>query len=586
MSQCSVVVPPVALCSTPCVKWIIEPNCGLATSVTKETSQFPPTYAGISEVNQPAELLPQFSTIEYVVQRGPQMPLNFLYVVDTCMEDEDLQALKESLQMSLSLLPPTALVGLITFGRMIQVHELGCEGISKSYVFRGTKDLNAKQLQEMLGLSKPAAQQAGRGPQGPQVPLSNRFLQPVQKVDMNLTDLLGELQRDPWPVTQGKRPLRSLGVALSIAVGLLECTFPNTGARIMTFIGGPATQGPGMVVGDELKTPIRSWHDIEKDNAKFMKKATKHYEALANRAAANGHIVDIYACALDQTGLAEMKCCPNYTGGYMVMADSFNTSLFKQTFQRVFTKDVQGSFKMAFASTLEIKTSREVKISGAIGPCVSLNAKGPCVSENEIGTGGTCQWKICGLDPTTTLAIYFEVVNQHNAPIPQGGRGAVQFVTQYQHSSGQRRIRVSTIARNWADAQTQIQSIAASFDQEAAAILMARLAVYRAESEEGPDVLRWLDRQLIRLCQKFGDYHKDDPNSFRFSETFSLYPQVIHVPSAEVSIPASLQQQPRRKFLLQAPVHETGPYSVTYHDSAHPVCVLLQWTSGACVAGQ
>lgn len=75
------------------------------------------------------------------------MPLVFLYVVDTCMEDEDLQALKESLQMSLSLLPPTALVGLITFGRMVQVHELGCEGIAKSYVFRGTKDLNAKQLQ-------------------------------------------------------------------------------------------------------------------------------------------------------------------------------------------------------------------------------------------------------------------------------------------------------------------------------------------------------------------------------------------------------------------------------------------------------
>lgn len=43
----------------------------------------------------------------------------------------------------------------------------------------------------------------------------------------------------------------------------------------MTFIGGPATQGPGMVVGDELKIPIRSWHDIEKDNAKFMKKAAK-----------------------------------------------------------------------------------------------------------------------------------------------------------------------------------------------------------------------------------------------------------------------------------------------------------------------
>uniref|UniRef100_A0A8C1W167 Protein transport protein SEC23 n=1 Tax=Cyprinus carpio TaxID=7962 RepID=A0A8C1W167_CYPCA len=503
-------LPPIqyepVLCSRATCRAVLNPLCQVdyraklwACNFCYQRNQFPPTYAGISEVNQPAELLPQFSTIEYVVQRGPQMPLNFLYVVDTCMEDDDLQALKESLQMSLSLLPPTALVGLITFGRMVQVHELGCEGISKSYVFRGTKDLSAKQLQEMLGLTKPAAAQAGRGPQQPQVPPSNRFLQPVQKIDMNLTDLLGELQRDPWPVTQGKRPLRSLGVALSIAVGLLECTFSNTGARIMAFIGGPATQGPGMVVGDELKTPIRSWHDIEKDNAKFMKKATKHYEALANRAAANGHIIDIYACALDQTGLLEMKCCTNHTGGYMVMADSFNTSLFKQTFQRVFTKDVQGSFKMALAGTLEIKTSREIKISGAIGPCVSLNAKGPCVSENEIGTGGTSQWKICGLDPNTTLAFYFEVVNQHNAPIPQGGRGAIQYVTQYQHSSGQRRIRVTTIARNWADAQTQIQSIAASFDQEAAAILMARLAVYRAETEEGPDVLRWLDRQLIRL---------------------------------------------------------------------------------------
>lgn len=39
---------------------------------------------------------------------------------------------------------------------------------------------------------------------------------------MSLTDLLGELHRDPWPVHQGKRPLRSTGVALSIAVGLLE----------------------------------------------------------------------------------------------------------------------------------------------------------------------------------------------------------------------------------------------------------------------------------------------------------------------------------------------------------------------------
>ena len=51
----------------------------------------------------------------------------------------------------------------------------------------------------------------------------------------------------------------------------------------------------------------------------------------------------------------------------MVMGDSFNSALFKQTFQRVFSKDSKDEFKMAFNATLEVKCSRELKVSGAIG---------------------------------------------------------------------------------------------------------------------------------------------------------------------------------------------------------------------------
>lgn len=193
----------------------------------------------------------------------------------------------------------------------------GTDGISKCYVFKGTKDLTAKQIQEQLSIGRvnAANPQQPRGPgQHPQQPPAHRFLQPVRQCDMALTDLLGELGRDPWPLGVGKRPLRSSGVALSLAVGLLEVTYPNTGARIMVFLGGPCSQGPGQVVNDELKQPIRSHHDIHKDNAKFMKKAIKHYEALALRSSANGHAIDIYSCALDQTGLLEMKQCCNSTG--------------------------------------------------------------------------------------------------------------------------------------------------------------------------------------------------------------------------------------------------------------------------------
>lgn len=43
----------------------------------------------------------------------------------------------------------------------------------------------------------------------------------------------------------------------------------------MLFIAGPCTQGPGMIIDEELKNTIRSHHDIEKDDAKYMKKAIK-----------------------------------------------------------------------------------------------------------------------------------------------------------------------------------------------------------------------------------------------------------------------------------------------------------------------
>jgi protein transport protein SEC23 len=40
-----------------------------------------------------------------------------------------------------------------------------------------------------------------------------------------------------------------------------------------------------------------------------------------------------------------------------------------------------------------------------------------------------------------------------------------QFITTYQHSSGQRRVRVTTMARNWADPASALAHITASFDQ-------------------------------------------------------------------------------------------------------------------------
>ena len=58
-------------------------------------------------------------------------------------------------------------------------------------------------------------------------------------------------------------------------------------------------------------------------------------------------------------------------------------------------------------------------------------------------------------------------------------------------------------------------------------MLMARIASHKTLSEEAFDILRWIDRMLIRLVSKFADYRKDDAASFRLSSSFSIYPQFM-----------------------------------------------------------
>lgn len=519
---------PVA-CRAPC-RAVLNPYCQLDIRARMWICPFclsrnplPSHYKDISQNALPHELLPTSTTIEYILSRPAQTPPVFLFVVDTCQDEENLQALKDSLIVSLSLLPPNALIGLITFGAMAQVYELGYGSCNKSYIFRGNKDYTVRQVQDMLGLS-PRPQ--GGLPQPAAVPSASRFLLPVQNCEFQLTNILEQLQRDPWPVASDRRPIRCSGVALSIAVSLLEQSFPNTGARIMFFGGGPPTEGPGMIVSPELREPIRSHHDIDRDTAKHYKKAVKFYESLAKRASSNGHAIDIFAGCYDQIGMQEMKSLSNSTGGVMILSDAFTTSIFKQSIQRIFNKDANGFLQMAFNATMDVLTTKELKVSGLIGHAVSLNKKAPHVADTEIGIGQTCSWKMCSITPAHTYATFFEVATQGNAQMQQNNQKAiVQYLTHYQHSSGTYRLRVTTLARGLV--QGGNPSIAASFDQEASTVLMARIAVYKAEVEDGPDILRWTDRMLIRLCQKFADYRKDDPSSFRLSQNFSLYPQFM-----------------------------------------------------------
>lgn len=591
---------PITCCRTTC-KAVLNPFCypdlqsqqkGWICNFCNQRNQFPQQYQHIVDPRHIRELLR--NTIDYIQlnQPNPHPPV-FLFVVDSCVDEEEFTALKTSIISSLALLPPNALIGFITFNHIVYLWELNDGQNLKSFVFCGSKDYKPKQLQDWLGLSlaptmnqvpaqqltrpmpvtnghptvpptmnataaaphyppqypqpgqpptpymnhnqaPPYGQNSVRPPLAPlqggpqsasQTSVKNifKFLKPASQIETVLTNILEQVGKNTWPTSSGRRPLRAVGAALSVAINILETTYPNSAARVMLFLGGPCTIGPGMVVDDDLKNTIRTHHDIDKDNVSYMKKATDYYQQLATRASNNGHAIDIFSCALDQTGLHEMKCCTNMTNGLMVMGDSFDSNLFKTSFQRIFTKDKKGNLKMAFNAILDVKTSRELKVSGAIGSCISLNKRTSYVSDKRDGIGGTSEWKFCSLTPNSTTALYFVV--QNSPTVTQAQQvpcGYVQFITQYYSSDGYKHVRVTTIKRNFGSDDYE-------FDQESAAVLLARMACFRSDTNEGTgqEILRWIDKSLVRVCQKFGEYHPNSPESFRLKESFTMFPQFL-----------------------------------------------------------
>lgn len=498
---------PLGCANTHC-KAILNPYCQVDARARiwvcpfcNNRNQLPNHYANITPDNLPLELQVESSSIEYILTRPVQHPPIFLFVIDLCQDEDNLQALKETLIISLSLLPPNALVGLITYGTMVNLHDLQSP-FPRSFVFRGNRDYTMAQLGELLTKN------------------FTRFFSLLQDVEFQLTSIIENLQKDPWPIETGKRAIRSTGAALSIAVSLLESAYKGFGARILLFSAGPGTLNPGMIVTNELKEPIRSHNDVDKDTAKHYKKAIKFYEALAERSADNGHTVDIFAGCYDQVGISEMQSLSNKTGGVLLLSDAFTTSIFKQSFLRLFAKDEEGYLLMGFKAQLDVKTSKELKVSGLVGHAASNKSTGPNIADAEIGIGSTNSWKMSAISPNHTYSVFFEIANQINAK-----QAFIQFITHYQHASGTYRVKVTTLVNPLSSAGAL--EIANSFDQEAAAVLMSRIAVYKAEQDDSADVLRWIDRMLIKVCAKFGDYLKDDANSFRLSPIFSLYPQFM-----------------------------------------------------------
>ena len=54
------------------------------------------------------------------------------------------------------------------------------------------------------------------------------------------------------------------------------------------------------IISKPLSDPIRSHKDLDKGSAPLYNKAVKFYEEIGSQLVHQGHVLDLFACALDQ----------------------------------------------------------------------------------------------------------------------------------------------------------------------------------------------------------------------------------------------------------------------------------------------
>eukprot|EP01065_Artemidia_motanka_P048976 TRINITY_DN8031_c6_g1_i1.p1 TRINITY_DN8031_c6_g1~~TRINITY_DN8031_c6_g1_i1.p1 ORF type:complete len:812 (+),score=269.74 TRINITY_DN8031_c6_g1_i1:71-2437(+) len=501
-----------------------------------------------------APAVPHTGTVEYVLPvASPGNPPVFIFMLDVVQTVEELDAAKDALTQSLARLPENCMVGLVTFGRNVSVWELGSMDSVRAVVLAGERrDAKATYtidaVREYLGIRP----QTARGDVPACHSVQGRFVVPLTSdTEQLFGSILDDLSIDPWPSIQSERRLRATGAALEITAAMVELLSVTPEdrwyGRLMMFLSGPCCRGPGKVVDVSEEKTLRTHKDVADGQAQLMEPATVFGDALGKRLLKANFCLDMFICALDQVGLAELAAATVYTGGRITCSDSFkgvkhdgsraSTPVFKTSFAKFFDKAVsqpqdRDVSNMFFSAITEVQTCSNSKILGCIGPVVGSGKMSASVHPDfQVGDGGTCAWSTSVMDQDTTLSFVFDSTD-HEGAVPVHERCRyMQFITSYRNTAGEYRVRVMTSSNRIApaaDRQTINQVFA--FDQFAAGVLCGRMAAKSMEKSGNKftPTLRWVDRLLIRFVKKFAEYRPNDPNSLVLAQMYTLFPQFMY----------------------------------------------------------
>lgn len=434
----------------------------------KKNNVLPQHYRNTGDV-LPIEMVE--TSINYTMGNANE---NCILLVDCCTFDEErhklcVEAVKEVLKGL-----KNAKVCVVYFGTNIEI-VMG----KTRYVFSGKQEYTRDELKSIFTKS---------GTMKTQSDALSKFFVPVKDLEFDETTL----RKDPFPVMTGMRPLRCTGSALSFSASLL----PGNAGKIFLFTQGPCTYGPGTVSSLSLKDQIRSHNDIVKGKALFVSHAQTFYQKLGSKLNGQGHTVDILAATIEDIGVYEMRPMVEVTGGTIIMAQDFCKEIYLTSIRKLMGR-------YALDGRIKVNTSPNTIFKGVLSH----------------GLANQKEWRVGGILPNTTHCLLFEGVNPKSDEL-----GYIQIMVQSQQE-GLVNVRVTTLARSYS---SSTERVGAGFDQEAASVLQARMFTSQSSLEEDIDLVRRIDKSLIRFMRKFATFTKEDPNSVCLPQTMPFFPQFTY----------------------------------------------------------
>lgn len=409
-------------------------------------------------------------------------------LIDECLDEAHLQHLQGSLHAFVDSLPPTARIGIISYGRTVSVYDFSEGAAVSADVLPGNKSLTQESLKVLI---------YGTGvylsPIHASLPVAHTIFSSLRPYQLSVA----EVSRD-----------RCLGAAVEVALGIIQGPSAELSrgiikrsggnCRILVCAGGPNTFGPG-------STP----HSVQHPNYAYLEKtAMKYMESLGHEAQRHSTIVDILCAGTCPVRVPVLQPLAKCSGGVLLLHDDFGEA-FGVNLQRASTK-AAGSHGL-----FEIRCSDGMLVTQVIGPGEEAS---PDSHETFKHDTSFCI-QMHSVEGTQSFSVSMET----KADI-KNDFVYFQFAVRYSNMYQTESTRVITSRLQTVDG---LSAYLSSVQEDVASVIIGKRTVLRAwTASDALDMRLTIDERIKDVALKFGT---QVPKSklYRFPKELSSLPECL-----------------------------------------------------------